>query len=94
VFGQALASGFANTTANGGYGSHGGALVFTTGLAYVDSISAYNTVGAILLIAQDTTPGKEFFCWALKTHGLDNPPPEELIKARAELRKLAKGLDC
>jgi hypothetical protein len=69
VFGQALASGFANTTANGGYGSHGGALVFTTGLAYVDSISAYNTVGAILLIAQDTTPGKEFFCWALKTHG-------------------------
>jgi acyl-phosphate glycerol 3-phosphate acyltransferase len=25
--------------------------------------------GVILLIAQDTTPGQEFFCWALKTHG-------------------------
>jgi hypothetical protein len=28
-----------------------------------------SAIGAILLIAQDTTPGQEFFCWALKTHG-------------------------
>jgi hypothetical protein len=39
-------------------------------LAYIDStITGASSIGAILLIAQDTTPGKEFFCWALKTSG-------------------------
>ena len=37
------------------------------------------SIGAILLIAQDTTPGKEFFCWALKTHGgNDDAAPRQL----------------
>jgi hypothetical protein len=31
--------------------------------------SSTTSVGAVLLIAQVTTPGQEFFCWALKTHG-------------------------
>jgi hypothetical protein len=62
-FGSALASTYTSSTANGGYGA------YSTGLAYLDTTSSYTTVGAILLIAQDTTPGQEFFCWTLKTHG-------------------------
>jgi len=50
-------------------GSYSNSTAYSTGLAYLDTTSSYTTVGAILLIAQDTTPGKEFFCWTLKTHG-------------------------
>jgi len=70
VFGNALASTFTNNTSNGGYGSYNNSSINSTALAYVDStLTGANANGAILLIAQDTTPGKEFFCWALKTHG-------------------------
>ena len=70
VFGNALASTFTNNTSNGGYGSYNNSSVNSTGLAYVDStLTGATSIGAILLIAQDTTPGQEFFCWALKTHG-------------------------
>ena len=70
VFGNALASTFTNNTSNGGYGSYSNSVVTYTGLAYLDStLSGATAIGAILLIAQDTTPGQEFFCWALKTHG-------------------------
>jgi hypothetical protein len=70
VFGSALASTFTSSTANGGYGSYSNSTAYGTGLAYLDSTAAGATaIGAILLIAQDTTPGQEFFCWALKTHG-------------------------
>jgi hypothetical protein len=70
VFGSALASTFTNSTSNGGYGSYNNSTGYSTGLAYVDStLTGATSIGAILLIAQDTTPGKEFFCWALKTHG-------------------------
>ncbi|MCX5969731.1 MAG: hypothetical protein NTV57_19285 [Cyanobacteria bacterium] len=69
-FGSALASTFTSSTANGGYGSYSNAIAYSTGLAYLDStITGATSIGAILLIAQDTTPGKEFFCWTLKTHG-------------------------
>jgi hypothetical protein len=70
IFGSAKASTFSDTTSNGGYGSYSNSTGWSTGLAYVDStLSGATSIGAILLIAQDTTPGKEFFCWALKTHG-------------------------
>lgn len=70
VFGSALASTFANTTSNGGYGSYSNSSANSTGLAYLDSTAAGATsIGAILLIASDTTPGQEFFCWALKSYG-------------------------
>lgn len=70
VFGSALASTFTNNPSNGGYGSYSNSTAYGTGLAYLDSTAAGATaIGAILLIAQDTTPGQEFFCWALKTHG-------------------------
>jgi hypothetical protein len=69
-FGSALASTYTSSTANGGYGSYSNSTGYSTGLAYLDSTAAGATaIGAILLIAQDTTPGQEFFCWALKTHG-------------------------
>ena len=70
VFGSAKASTFSDITSNGGYGSYNNSTGWSTGLAYVDStLTGATSIGAILLIAQDTTPGKEFFCWALKTHG-------------------------
>jgi len=70
VFGSALASTFAGNTSNGGYGSYSNSTANSTGLAYLDSTAAGATsIGAILLIASDTTPGQEFFCWALKTYG-------------------------
>jgi hypothetical protein len=70
VFGNALASTFTNNTSNGGYGAYSNSTAYGTGLAYLDStLSGATAIGAILLIAQDTTPGQEFFCWALKTHG-------------------------
>ena len=70
VFGSALASTFTNNTSNSGYGSYSNFTAYGTGLAYLDStITGATSIGAILLIAQDTTPGQEFFCWALKTHG-------------------------
>jgi hypothetical protein len=65
----ANASTFSNTTANGGYGAHSVSYRTSTALAYLDTTSSYTSVGAILLIAQDTTPGAELFCWALKTFG-------------------------
>ncbi len=70
VFGSALASTFTNNTSNGGYGSYSNSSAWGTGLAYLDStLSGATSISAILLIAQDTTPGREFFCWALKTSG-------------------------
>ena len=70
VFGNALASTFTNNTSNGGYGSYSNSVVTYTGLAYLDStLTGATSISAVLLIAQDTTPGKEFFCWALKTIG-------------------------
>jgi len=69
VFGSALASTFTSNTSNGGYGSYSSSLVSYTGLAYLDTTTAYSSISAVLLIARDTTPGKEFFCWALKTIG-------------------------
>jgi hypothetical protein len=69
VFGSALASTFSNTTSNGGYGSYSNSTADSTGLAYLDTTSGNTAVGAILLIARDTTPGQEFFCWTLKTYG-------------------------
>jgi hypothetical protein len=70
VFGNALASTFTNNTSHGGYGTYNNSTISSTALAYVDStLSGATSIGAILLIAQDTTPGKEFFCWALKTTG-------------------------
>ena len=69
-FGSAKASTFSSNTSNGGYGSHSNSVANSAGLAYIDStITGATSIGAILLIAQDTTPGKEFFCWALKTTG-------------------------
>ena len=68
-FGYAKASTFNDTTSNGGYGSYSSSTTYSTALAYLDTTSSYTTVGAVLLIAQDTTPGAEFFCWALKTFG-------------------------
>ncbi|MCX5969619.1 MAG: hypothetical protein NTV57_18700 [Cyanobacteria bacterium] len=69
VFGSALASTYTSSTTNGGYGSYSNSTAYSTGLAYLDSTTGATSIGAILLIAQDTTPGKEFFCWTLKTHG-------------------------
>jgi hypothetical protein len=70
TFGSALASTFTSSTSNGGYGSYSNSLNYGAGLAYIDStVSGATSIGAILLIAQDTTPGREFFCWALKTSG-------------------------
>jgi hypothetical protein len=70
VFGNALASTFTNNTSSGGNGSYSNSVVTYTGLAYLDdTLSGATVIGAILLIAQDTTPRKEFFCWTLKTHG-------------------------
>ena len=69
-FGRARASGFSDTTSNGGYGSYTSSTSRSAGLAYLDTTTgAYSTIGAILLIVQDTTAGAEFFCWALKTYG-------------------------
>jgi hypothetical protein len=68
-FGYANASSFSDTTSNGGYGFHSGSSSWSTALAYIDTTSSYSNVGAVLLIAQDTTPGAELFCWALKTFG-------------------------
>ncbi|MFN9872300.1 MAG: hypothetical protein ACK55E_12790 [Cyanobacteriota bacterium] len=69
-FGSAKASTFSNNTSNGGYGSYSNSVANSAGLAYIDStITGASSIGAILLIAQDTTPGREFFCWALKTTG-------------------------
>jgi hypothetical protein len=69
-FSYAKASTFTSSTSNGGYGSYNNSTGYSTGLAYVDStLSGATSIGAILLIAQDTTPGSEFFCWALKTFG-------------------------
>ena len=49
---------------------HSNSVANSAGLAYIDStITGASSIGAILLIAQDTTPGQEFFCWALKTTG-------------------------
>jgi hypothetical protein len=70
LFGYAKASTFNDTSSNGGYGTYSNSSGSWTALAYLDTTTgAYSTVGAILLIAQDTTPGSEFFCWALKTFG-------------------------
>ncbi|MCX5969696.1 MAG: hypothetical protein NTV57_19090 [Cyanobacteria bacterium] len=70
VFGSALANTYTSSTANGGYGAYSNSTAYSTGLAYIDStLTGATSIGAILLIAQDTTPGKEFFCWTLKTHG-------------------------
>ena len=70
TFGSALASTFTSSTSNGGYGSYSNSLNYGAGLAYIDSTAAGATsISAILLIAQNTTPGREFFCWALKTSG-------------------------
>jgi len=70
LFGYAKASTFNDTTSNGGYGTYSNSSGWSTALAYLDTTTgAYSSVGAILLIAQDTTPGSEFFCWALKTFG-------------------------
>jgi hypothetical protein len=70
VFGSGLASTFTNNTSNGGYGSYSNSTAYGTGLAYLDStLTGATSIGAVLLISQDTTPGQEFFCWALKTHG-------------------------
>jgi len=70
LFGYAKASTFNDTTSNGGYGTYSNSSGWSTALAYLDTTTgAYSSVGAILLIAQDTTPGQEFFCWALKTFG-------------------------
>jgi len=33
------------------------------------TLSGATSIGAILLIARDTTPGAEFFCWTFKTDG-------------------------
>ena len=69
-FGSAKASTFTGNTSNGGYGSYSNSVANSAGLAYIDStITGASSIGAILLIAQDTTPGREFFCWALKTTG-------------------------
>ncbi len=69
-FGSAKASTFTSNTTNGGYGSYSNSVANSAGLAYIDStVTGATAIGAILLIAQDTTPGKEFFCWALKTTG-------------------------
>jgi hypothetical protein len=67
--GYANASTFSDTSSNGGYGSYSTSFRWSTALAYIDTTSSYTNVGAVLLIAQDTTPGAEFFCWALKTFG-------------------------
>jgi len=70
MFGSAKASTFSDTTSNGGYGTYSNSSGNSTGLAYVDStLTGATSVGAILLIARDTTPGQEFFCWVLKTYG-------------------------
>jgi hypothetical protein len=70
VFGSALASTFTGNTSNGGYGAYSNSSTNSTALAYLDStLAGASAIGAILLIARDTTPGREFFCWALKTHG-------------------------
>ena len=70
MFGSAKASTFSDTTGNGGYGTYSNSSGNSTGLAYVDStLTGATSAGAILLIARDTTPGQEFFCWALKTYG-------------------------
>jgi hypothetical protein len=69
-FGTAKASTFTSNSSNGGYGSYSNSVINSAGLAYIDStITGSTAIGAILLIAQDTTPGKEFFCWTLKTTG-------------------------
>ncbi len=68
-FGYANASSFSDTTSNGGYGSYSTSFRWSTALAYINTTSSYTNVGAVLLIAQDTTPGAELFCWALKTFG-------------------------
>ncbi|MCX5955864.1 MAG: hypothetical protein NTW51_05525 [Cyanobacteria bacterium] len=69
-FGSAKASTFSNNTSNGGYGAYSNSVANSAGLAYIDStITGATSIGAILLIAQDTTPGREFFCWTLKTTG-------------------------
>jgi len=69
-FGSAKASTFSSNSSNGGYGSYSNSVVNSAGLAYIDStITGVTSIGTILLIAQDTTPGREFFCWALKTTG-------------------------
>jgi hypothetical protein len=70
MFGSAKASTFSDTTGTGGYGTYSNSSANSTGLAYVDStLTGATSAGAILLIARDTTPGQEFFCWALKTYG-------------------------
>ena len=69
-FGYAKASTFSDTSSNGGYGSYSNSSSWMTALAYLDTTTGlYSSVGALLLIAQDTTPGAEWFCWALKTTG-------------------------
>jgi hypothetical protein len=66
VFGSAKAGTCSDSTSNGGYGSNNNSAAWSTGLAYIDStLTGATAIGAILLIAQDTTPGQEFFCWAL-----------------------------
>ncbi len=65
-----LQSTFTNNTSNGSYGSYSNSTAYATGLAYVDStLTGAASISAILLIAQDTTPCRELFCWALKTIG-------------------------
>jgi hypothetical protein len=52
-----------------GYGYYSNATINSTGLAYLDTISSNSNFGTILLIAQDTTAGSEFFSWTLNTYG-------------------------
>jgi len=68
-FGSSLAERYVNNSSSGGYGYHSNSTINSTGLAYLDTTTSHSNVGAILLIAQDTTPGAEFFCWTLKTYG-------------------------
>ena len=54
-FGSAKASTFSSNTSNGGYGSYGNSVANSADLAYIDStITGATSIGAILLIAQDT----------------------------------------
>jgi hypothetical protein len=62
IFGSASASTFSSSTSNGGYGSYDNSTSWSTGLAYVDrTLTGATSIGAILLIAQDTTPGHALY---------------------------------
>jgi len=69
IFGGAPVSALSNQASNGGYGWYGVVSLSSTALAYLDTTISHSNIGAVLLIAQDTTPGAELFCWTLKTFG-------------------------